>query len=47
MEKLSKAWQPWRTIAARMFWMHEDNIRREKKLADADAKALKAARGRK
>ncbi len=42
MEKLSKAWQPWRTVAARMFWMHEDLIRREKKQADAAAKEAKA-----
>jgi len=47
MEKLSKAWRPWRTIAARMFWMHEDNIRREKKLAETEAKAQKSAKGKK
>jgi DNA-3-methyladenine glycosylase II len=39
MEKLSKIWQPWRTVAARMFWIHEDSLRREKKLAEAAAKA--------
>lgn len=32
MEKLSKIWQPYRTVAARMFWIHEDSIRQEKKL---------------
>jgi len=35
MEKLSQAWRPWRTVAARMLWIHEDTIRREKKLAQA------------
>ena len=42
MEKLSQAWRPWRTVAARMLWIHEDGIRREKKLALAEAKAAKA-----
>ena len=42
MEKLSKAWQPWRTVAARMLWIHEDLIRREKKEAEAAMKAAKA-----
>ncbi len=41
MEKLSKTWRPWRTVAARLFWHHEDTLRREKKLADAEAKAGK------
>jgi DNA-3-methyladenine glycosylase II len=44
MEKLSRNWRPWRTVAARMFWMHEDSLRREKKQAEATAKALKAAK---
>jgi DNA-3-methyladenine glycosylase II len=44
MEKLSKAWRPWRTVAARMLWIHEDGIRRDKKRAEAEAKALKAAK---
>jgi DNA-3-methyladenine glycosylase II len=47
MERLSRNWRPWRTVAARMFWIHEDNIRREKKLAGAEAKALRAAKGKK
>jgi DNA-3-methyladenine glycosylase II len=46
MERLSRNWRPWRTVAARMFWIHEDSIRSEKKLAEAEAKALKAARGK-
>jgi DNA-3-methyladenine glycosylase II len=46
MERLSKNWRPWRTVAARMFWIHEDNIRLEKKRADADAKAMRAAKGK-
>jgi DNA-3-methyladenine glycosylase II len=46
MERLSRNWRPWRTVAARMFWIHEDNIRREKKLAEAEAKALRAAKGK-
>jgi DNA-3-methyladenine glycosylase II len=41
MERLSKDWRPWRTIVARMLWIHEDGIRREKKLADAEARAAK------
>jgi DNA-3-methyladenine glycosylase II len=44
MEKLSQNWRPWRTVAARMFWMHEDAVRREKKQAEAAAKALKAGK---
>jgi DNA-3-methyladenine glycosylase II len=43
MEKLSQNWRPWRTVAARMFWMHEGSLRREKKQAEAEAKALKAS----
>jgi DNA-3-methyladenine glycosylase II len=46
MERLSKNWRPWRTVAARMFWMHEDNIRLEKKQTEMAAKALKAAKGK-
>ena len=41
MEKLSKNWRPYRTVAARMFWTHEDGIRRAKKDAEAKAKAAK------
>lgn len=41
MEKLAKSWRPWRTVAARMFWIHEDSLRREKKLAEAAAKQKK------
>jgi DNA-3-methyladenine glycosylase II len=33
MEKLSKIWRPWRTIAARLFWIHEDGMRTEKREA--------------
>ncbi|HEY2033742.1 MAG TPA: hypothetical protein VGH02_08660 [Rhizomicrobium sp.] len=44
MEKLSKAWRPWRTIAARLFWIHEDGIRKEKREAKARAKAGRAAK---
>jgi DNA-3-methyladenine glycosylase II len=33
MEKLSQSWRPWRTIAARMLWTHEDSVRREKREA--------------
>jgi DNA-3-methyladenine glycosylase II len=44
MERLSNNWRPWRTVAARMFWMHEDSLRSEKKQADAAAKALKVAK---
>jgi DNA-3-methyladenine glycosylase II len=42
MEKLSRIWRPWRTVAARMLWIHEDGIRREKKLAEAGKKAANA-----
>jgi DNA-3-methyladenine glycosylase II len=41
MERLSQPWRPWRTVAARMFWIHEDTIRREKREAGA-AKAANA-----
>ncbi|HEY2070947.1 MAG TPA: hypothetical protein VGG48_15435 [Rhizomicrobium sp.] len=41
MEKLSKIWRPWRTVVARMFWVHEDGIRQEKREA-LKAKAAKA-----
>jgi DNA-3-methyladenine glycosylase II len=33
MEKLSRLWQPWRTIVARLFWTHEDRLRQEKREA--------------
>jgi DNA-3-methyladenine glycosylase II len=29
MERLSEDWRPWRTIVARLFWTHEDSVRRE------------------
>jgi DNA-3-methyladenine glycosylase II len=41
MEKLSKIWQPWRTIAARLFWIHNDTVRAEKRAALLKAKAAK------
>ncbi len=44
MERLSKVWQPWRTVAARMLWIHEDTLRQEKKRAEADAKAARTKR---
>lgn len=47
MEKLSRNWRPWRSVAARMLWIHEDEIRRENKLAEARAKAVKAMKSRK
>jgi len=28
MERLSRNWKPWRTVAARLLWTHEDQIRR-------------------
>lgn len=40
MEKLSKDWRPWRTIAARLFWTHEDGIRKERREA-LEAQAAK------
>jgi len=43
MEKLSKNWRPWRTIAARLFWIHEDGIRKEKRDALKAAAAAKKA----
>jgi 3-methyladenine DNA glycosylase/8-oxoguanine DNA glycosylase len=43
MEKIARNWRPYRTIAARIFWIHEDGLRREKREADARAKAEKAA----
>ena len=47
MEKLSKDWRPYRTVVARMFWIHEDGIRREKREAEAKAKAARAAKAKK
>jgi len=44
MEQIARAWRPWRTVAARMFWYHEDGIRAQKKLAEAQAKANKKER---
>jgi DNA-3-methyladenine glycosylase II len=41
MEKHAKLWRPWRTVAARMFWIHEDLIRKEKRDAEAARKAAK------
>jgi DNA-3-methyladenine glycosylase II len=43
MEKLSKNWRPWRTVVARLLWVHEDGIRKEKREAEARAKAARAA----
>ena len=47
MERLSQNWRPWRTVAARMFWIHEDGLRREKKAAETRAKAAKAKKRKK
>jgi DNA-3-methyladenine glycosylase II len=47
MERLSKNWRPWRTIAARLFWIHEDGIRKEKREALKAEAAAKAAAGKK
>jgi DNA-3-methyladenine glycosylase II len=44
MEKISKIWQPWRTVVARLFWIHEDGLRKEKREADKRAKELKTAK---
>jgi DNA-3-methyladenine glycosylase II len=47
MERLSKDWRPWRTIAARLFWIHEDGLRKEKREAEARAKAAKTKKKKK
>ena len=47
MERLSKNWRPWRTIAARLFWIHEDGIRKEKREALKAEAAAKAVAGKK
>ena len=45
MERLSKNWRPWRTVAARLLWIHEDALRREKREAQrAKAKRAKPAK---
>jgi 3-methyladenine DNA glycosylase/8-oxoguanine DNA glycosylase len=44
MEKLSKNWKPWRTVVARLLWIHEDGIRKERREAEARAKAERAAK---
>jgi DNA-3-methyladenine glycosylase II len=46
MEKLAKNWRPYRTVAARIFWIHEDGLRREKREALARAKAAKKKNGK-
>jgi len=46
MEKLSKNWRPWRTVAARLFWVHEDSIRAAKREA-LRAKAAAAKKKKK
>lgn len=40
MEKLSQAWRPWRTVAARVLWIHWDGLRQQKRDA-AKAKLKK------
>jgi DNA-3-methyladenine glycosylase II len=47
MEKLSQIWRPWRTIAARLFWTHEDGLRQETREAGKRVKELKAAKAKK
>lgn len=47
MEKISRIWQPWRTIVARLLWTHEDGIRQEKREAEKRAKKVKAAKKKK
>jgi DNA-3-methyladenine glycosylase II len=47
MEKLSKDWKPWRTVAARLFWVHEDGIRKEKREALKARLAAKTAASKK
>ena len=44
MERLSRNWRPWRTVAARLFWIHEDLIRKEKRDAEAARKAAAKAK---
>jgi DNA-3-methyladenine glycosylase II len=46
MEKLSKIWRPWRTVAARLFWIHEDGIRNAKREAEKEAKAARKKRAK-
>jgi DNA-3-methyladenine glycosylase II len=47
MEKLSRIWRPWRTVVARLFWTHEDDIRREKREALAARKKAAARKKKK
>ena len=48
MEKLSRNWRPWRTVVARLLWIHEDGIRKQKREAlKAEAAARKAAQEKK
>jgi DNA-3-methyladenine glycosylase II len=47
MEKISRQWQPWRTIAARLFWTHEDSLRKEKRDAEKRAREAKAKKTKK
>ncbi len=44
MHRLSKSWRPWRTVAARLFWTHEDGIRREEREAAKLAKKMTTKR---
>ena len=45
MEKLSQAWRPWRTVAARILWIHWDGLRQQKREA-AKAMLKKSASGK-
>src|SRR6185312_13952527 len=46
MERIAKNWRPYRTVAARIFWIHEDGLRREKRESDARARAAKKKKGK-
>jgi 3-methyladenine DNA glycosylase/8-oxoguanine DNA glycosylase len=46
MEKIARNWRPYRTVAARIFWIHEDGLRREKREALARAKLAKKKNGK-
>lgn len=47
MEKLSRIWKPWRAIVARIFWTHEDGVRKAKREAERLAKAAKKKKAKK
>lgn len=45
MESLAQIWRPYRTVAARLFWIHEDGFRRAKRIAKKRGQAARTKDG--